>query len=258
MAPSLFNTQPWRFRLCPDRIEVHADLGRRLIGSRPRGPGTADRLRCSTVQPPVGAARPRCHPGGDHRTRRPGSPATTPSCTRSRTGEPARADRVLPVPTHRGHRTAPATDHTPGEPAAPAGDPASGLQPTGHRGDQHADVAVDGPGHHHLRPSGPELPFDSDEMNLNVSHCATSSLQWVRVPLAWRNSEMVVKVTIQAVAASSFVVTVTSPAAAGPSCCPRAGRAADAARFPDRSGETPGHPGRAATPPETWPGSRSG
>ena len=36
MAPSLFNTQPWRFRLCPDRIEVHADLGRRLIGHDPR------------------------------------------------------------------------------------------------------------------------------------------------------------------------------------------------------------------------------
>jgi len=28
MAPSLFNTQPWRFRLRPDRVEVHADLGR--------------------------------------------------------------------------------------------------------------------------------------------------------------------------------------------------------------------------------------
>ena len=35
MAPSLFNTQPWRFRLCPDRIEVHADPGRRLIGHDP-------------------------------------------------------------------------------------------------------------------------------------------------------------------------------------------------------------------------------
>ena len=35
MAPSLFNTQPWRFRLCPDRIEVHPDLGRRLIAHDP-------------------------------------------------------------------------------------------------------------------------------------------------------------------------------------------------------------------------------
>ena len=35
MAPSLFNTQPWRFLLCPDRIEVHADLGRRLIAHDP-------------------------------------------------------------------------------------------------------------------------------------------------------------------------------------------------------------------------------
>ena len=35
MAPSLFNTQPWRFRLCPDRIEVRPDLGRRLIAHDP-------------------------------------------------------------------------------------------------------------------------------------------------------------------------------------------------------------------------------
>ena len=35
MAPSLFNTQPWKFRLRPDRIEVHADLGRRLIATDP-------------------------------------------------------------------------------------------------------------------------------------------------------------------------------------------------------------------------------
>ena len=35
MAPSLFNTQPWKFRLRPDRIEVHADVGRRLIATDP-------------------------------------------------------------------------------------------------------------------------------------------------------------------------------------------------------------------------------
>ena len=35
MAPSLFNTQPWKFRLRPDRIEIHADLGRRLIATDP-------------------------------------------------------------------------------------------------------------------------------------------------------------------------------------------------------------------------------
>jgi len=35
MAPSLFNTQPWKFRLRPDRIEVHADLGRRSIATDP-------------------------------------------------------------------------------------------------------------------------------------------------------------------------------------------------------------------------------
>jgi hypothetical protein len=35
MAPSVLNTQPWRFRLGPDRIEVHADQGRRLIAHDP-------------------------------------------------------------------------------------------------------------------------------------------------------------------------------------------------------------------------------
>jgi hypothetical protein len=35
MAPSLFNTQPWKFRLRPDRIEIHADLGRQLIATDP-------------------------------------------------------------------------------------------------------------------------------------------------------------------------------------------------------------------------------
>jgi len=34
-APSLFNTQPWRFRLAHDRIEIHPDLGRRLIAHDP-------------------------------------------------------------------------------------------------------------------------------------------------------------------------------------------------------------------------------
>jgi nitroreductase len=35
LAPSLHNSQPWRFRLLPDRIEVHMDLGRRLPGADP-------------------------------------------------------------------------------------------------------------------------------------------------------------------------------------------------------------------------------
>ena len=29
-APSLHNTQPWRWRIAPGRIELHADRGRRL------------------------------------------------------------------------------------------------------------------------------------------------------------------------------------------------------------------------------------
>ena len=55
---------------------------------RPRRPGTADRLRRGAVQPPVGPARPRRHPGGDHRTRRPAG----------RTGRhpPRPGDRAVP------------------------------------------------------------------------------------------------------------------------------------------------------------------
>ena len=34
-APSLLDTQPWRFRLRRDRIEVHAELGRRSIAHDP-------------------------------------------------------------------------------------------------------------------------------------------------------------------------------------------------------------------------------
>lgn len=35
-APSPYNSQPWRFRLCPDRIELHADPGRRLPATDPQ------------------------------------------------------------------------------------------------------------------------------------------------------------------------------------------------------------------------------
>ncbi|MBP2471814.1 nitroreductase [Crossiella equi] len=35
-APSAYNTQPWRFRVLDDRIEVHADLGRRLPATDPQ------------------------------------------------------------------------------------------------------------------------------------------------------------------------------------------------------------------------------
>src|ERR1700712_430673 len=35
LAPSLHNSQPWRFRLLADRIELHMDLGRRLPGADP-------------------------------------------------------------------------------------------------------------------------------------------------------------------------------------------------------------------------------
>ncbi|AHH96937.1 nitroreductase [Kutzneria albida DSM 43870] len=34
-APSVHNTQPWRFRVLPDRIELHADLARRLHATDP-------------------------------------------------------------------------------------------------------------------------------------------------------------------------------------------------------------------------------
>lgn len=35
LAPSLLNTQPWRFLLAEDRIEIHADPGRRLTATDP-------------------------------------------------------------------------------------------------------------------------------------------------------------------------------------------------------------------------------
>ncbi|MBB5898081.1 nitroreductase family protein [Kutzneria kofuensis] len=35
MAPSVHNSQPWRFRVLPDRIELHADLTRRLPATDP-------------------------------------------------------------------------------------------------------------------------------------------------------------------------------------------------------------------------------
>lgn len=37
LAPSVHNTQPWRFVLRPDGLEVHADLSRRLTSLDPRG-----------------------------------------------------------------------------------------------------------------------------------------------------------------------------------------------------------------------------
>ena len=36
-APSVHNTQPWRFRLTPSAIELHADPGRRLVVADPDG-----------------------------------------------------------------------------------------------------------------------------------------------------------------------------------------------------------------------------
>lgn len=35
LAPSVHNTQPWRFRILPERIELHADPQRRLPGTDP-------------------------------------------------------------------------------------------------------------------------------------------------------------------------------------------------------------------------------
>ncbi|MEU4445237.1 nitroreductase family protein [Actinosynnema sp. NPDC050801] len=35
LAPSVHNTQPWRFRLTPDRIELHPDQARRLAATDP-------------------------------------------------------------------------------------------------------------------------------------------------------------------------------------------------------------------------------
>jgi len=35
LAPSVLNTQPWRFRVLPDRLELHPDLGRALPATDP-------------------------------------------------------------------------------------------------------------------------------------------------------------------------------------------------------------------------------
>jgi nitroreductase len=37
LAPSVLNSQPWRFRLLPDRIELHADRRRALTATDPEG-----------------------------------------------------------------------------------------------------------------------------------------------------------------------------------------------------------------------------
>ncbi|MGH3769583.1 MAG: nitroreductase family protein, partial [Pseudonocardiaceae bacterium] len=37
LAPSLHNSQPWRFRVLPDQVELHADLERSLPATDPEG-----------------------------------------------------------------------------------------------------------------------------------------------------------------------------------------------------------------------------
>ena len=37
LAPSVHNTQPWRFVLSPDALEIHADRSRQLRVLDPRG-----------------------------------------------------------------------------------------------------------------------------------------------------------------------------------------------------------------------------
>src|SRR3982751_6130379 len=46
-APSLHNTQPWRFRLQPDALEVLADHQRRLPAADPHGWGL--RIACGAA-----------------------------------------------------------------------------------------------------------------------------------------------------------------------------------------------------------------
>ena len=50
-APSIHNTQPWRFRITDDVIEVHGDPDRMLWVADPRGPCPAPELRSRAVQP---------------------------------------------------------------------------------------------------------------------------------------------------------------------------------------------------------------
>lgn len=47
LAPSVHNSQPWRFRILPDQIELHADLARRLPATDPEDREL--RLSCGAV-----------------------------------------------------------------------------------------------------------------------------------------------------------------------------------------------------------------
>jgi hypothetical protein len=48
-APSVHNTQPWRFRVGPGAVELWSDPRRKATG-RPVRPGNADQLRCRPVR----------------------------------------------------------------------------------------------------------------------------------------------------------------------------------------------------------------
>src|SRR5436305_13391784 len=61
LAPSLHNSQPWRFRILSDQIELHAELERSLPATDPEGREL--RLRCG-----AGLLNPRVAPRA-HRAR---------------------------------------------------------------------------------------------------------------------------------------------------------------------------------------------
>ena len=55
LAPSVHNTQPWQFRVLPDRIELHPDPCRQLAATDPEGAfaiGEADLVAWARVYEP--------------------------------------------------------------------------------------------------------------------------------------------------------------------------------------------------------------
>ena len=119
-APSVHNTQPWKWRVGADAIELHADWDRHLTVHRPRSPGPRHQLRCGAA--PF-AGRPR---RPQHRRRRPAAarPGGPRPSRHSRRPGPGRAgrrgareyDRRCAVPRDRRAAYRPAEDESPPRP----------------------------------------------------------------------------------------------------------------------------------------------
>ncbi len=58
LAPSVHNTQPWRFVLTEDALEIHSDPRRQLAGPRSHRTAAADQLRLRGLQRQGGTGCP--------------------------------------------------------------------------------------------------------------------------------------------------------------------------------------------------------